>query len=167
MWWLTLLEQVVHDLRDLQVCLKLLPPPDSLEVLRQLKKGKNRAHWLLSVADLRSYWCRVWWCTPFNPSSWEAEAGEFLSSRTVWSTEWVPGQPGLHREILSRKKIPPPPTTTKNKNKQKKKLLVLEIKDKIASLGPYLFNRYPPKDSKEPTMSKIQPLLTWLLCANK
>jgi hypothetical protein len=48
----------------------------------------------------------------FNPSTREAEAGGFLSSRPAWSTEWVPGQPGLHRETLSRKK-------TKNK-KQKK-----------------------------------------------
>jgi hypothetical protein len=39
----------------------------------------------------------------FNPSTWEAEAGGFLSSRPAWSTEWVPGQPGLHRETLSRK----------------------------------------------------------------
>jgi hypothetical protein len=23
----------------------------------------------------------------FNPNTWEAEAGEFLSSRTVWSTD--------------------------------------------------------------------------------
>jgi hypothetical protein len=39
----------------------------------------------------------------FNPSIWEAEAGGFLSSRPAWSTEWVPGQPGLYRETLSRK----------------------------------------------------------------
>jgi hypothetical protein len=39
----------------------------------------------------------------FNPSTWEAEAGGFLSSRPAWSTEQVPGQPGLHRETLSRK----------------------------------------------------------------
>jgi hypothetical protein len=26
----------------------------------------------------------------FNPSTWEAEAGGFLSSRPAWSTEWVP-----------------------------------------------------------------------------
>jgi hypothetical protein len=38
----------------------------------------------------------------FNPSTREAEAGGFLSSRPPWSTEWVPGQPGLHRETLSR-----------------------------------------------------------------
>ena len=39
----------------------------------------------------------------FNPSTREAEADGFLSSRPAWSTEWVPGQPGLHRETLSRK----------------------------------------------------------------
>jgi hypothetical protein len=48
----------------------------------------------------------------FNPSTWEAEAGGFLSSRPAWSTEWVPGQPGLHRETLFRK--------NKNKNKTTK-----------------------------------------------
>ena len=39
----------------------------------------------------------------FNPSTWEAEACRFLSSRPAWSTEWVPGQPGLQRETLSWK----------------------------------------------------------------
>ena len=39
----------------------------------------------------------------FNPSTWEAETGRFLSLRSAWSTECVPGQPGLHRETLSRK----------------------------------------------------------------
>jgi hypothetical protein len=52
----------------------------------------------------------------FNPSTWEAEAGRFLSSRPAWSTEWVPGQPGLYRETLSQKK-------TKQTNKQKKSWL--------------------------------------------
>jgi hypothetical protein len=45
----------------------------------------------------------------FNPSTWEAEAGKFLSLRPAWSTKWVPGQPGLHRETLS------PKNKTKNK----------------------------------------------------
>jgi hypothetical protein len=36
------------------------------------------------------------------PSTWEAEAGGFLSLSPAWSTEWVPGQPGLHRETLFR-----------------------------------------------------------------
>jgi hypothetical protein len=39
----------------------------------------------------------------FNPSTREAEAGRFLSSRPAWCTKWVPGQPGQHRETLSRK----------------------------------------------------------------
>ena len=33
----------------------------------------------------------------------EAEAGRSLSLMPAWSTEQVPGQPGLHREILSQK----------------------------------------------------------------
>jgi hypothetical protein len=48
----------------------------------------------------------------FNPSTQEAEAGGFLSS--AWSTEYVPGQPGLHRETLPRK------TQKKKKPKQNK-----------------------------------------------
>jgi hypothetical protein len=27
----------------------------------------------------------------FNPSTWKAEAGGFLSLRSSWPTEWVPG----------------------------------------------------------------------------
>jgi hypothetical protein len=51
----------------------------------------------------------------FNLSTWEAEAGEFLSLRPVWSTEWVPGQPGLTQRnpVLEKK------TKTKTKNKTK------------------------------------------------
>jgi hypothetical protein len=48
----------------------------------------------------------------FNPSTQEAEAGGFLSSRPAWSTKWVPGQPGLYRETLSWKTKT---TTTKKK----------------------------------------------------
>jgi hypothetical protein len=40
----------------------------------------------------------------FNPSTWEAEASGFLSSRPAWSTKRVPGQPELYRETLSQKK---------------------------------------------------------------
>jgi hypothetical protein len=39
----------------------------------------------------------------FNPSTGEAEAGGFLSSRPACSTKWVPGQPGLYRETPSQK----------------------------------------------------------------
>jgi hypothetical protein len=51
----------------------------------------------------------------FNLSTWEAEAGGFLSLRPTWSTKGVPGQPGLYRETLSRK------TKNKQKNKKQKK----------------------------------------------
>ena len=39
----------------------------------------------------------------FNPSTWETEAGRFMSLRPAWPTKWVPGQPGLPRETLSKK----------------------------------------------------------------
>jgi hypothetical protein len=56
----------------------------------------------------------------FNPSTREAEAGGFLSSRPAWSTKWVPGQPGLYRETLSRK-------NQKKKKKKKKKKLKYQV----------------------------------------
>ena len=40
----------------------------------------------------------------FNPSTQEAEAGGFLSSRPAWSTKFVPGQPELYRETMSQRK---------------------------------------------------------------
>jgi hypothetical protein len=39
----------------------------------------------------------------FNPSTWEAEAGRFLSLMPTWSIEQVPGQPELHRDCVSKK----------------------------------------------------------------
>ena len=41
----------------------------------------------------------------FNPSTWEAERGESLSSRPAWSTKWVLGQaPKLQRNPVSKTK---------------------------------------------------------------
>ena len=40
----------------------------------------------------------------FNLSTRETEAGGSLSLRPAWSTEQFPGQPGLHREMLSQTK---------------------------------------------------------------
>jgi hypothetical protein len=54
-----------------------------------------------------------------NPSTWEAEAGGFLSSRPAWSTERVSGQPGLYRETLS-----PCLEKQKKQNKKKKGLFI-------------------------------------------
>jgi hypothetical protein len=56
----------------------------------------------------------------FNPSTQEAEAGRFLSSRPAWSTQWVPRQPGLHRETLSQNKQKTNKQANKKKRKQKK-----------------------------------------------
>jgi hypothetical protein len=71
----------------------------------------------------------------FNPSTREAEVGKFLSSRPAWTTEWVPGQPGLHRETPSQK-------NKRNKKKKKKKkdqrmdvLFFLRIRNKIPMEG--------------------------------
>jgi hypothetical protein len=51
-----------------------------------------------------------------NPSTREAEASRsLLSLRPAWSTELVPGEPGLHRETLSQKK------KKKKKRKEKRK----------------------------------------------
>jgi hypothetical protein len=59
----------------------------------------------------------------FNPSTWEAEAGRFLSSSPAWSTKLVPGQPGLHRETLSQKNK----NSKQNKtNKQKECGMILK-----------------------------------------
>jgi hypothetical protein len=44
------------------------------------------------------------------------EIGKSLSLRPAWSTKWVPGQPGLHRQALSSNT-----KTEKNKKKQKTK----------------------------------------------
>jgi hypothetical protein len=59
-----------------------------------------------------------------------------VSSKPAWSTERVPGQPGLHRETLSRKnqktkkpkKKKKKPTHTKNKNKKQPIKQIDEIK---------------------------------------
>jgi hypothetical protein len=57
----------------------------------------------------------------FDPSTREAEAGGSLSSRPAWSTEWVPGQPGLHRETLSWKKKRKEKKRKVKKRKEKKR----------------------------------------------
>jgi hypothetical protein len=64
----------------------------------------------------------------FNPSTREAEAGGFLSSRPAWSTEWVPGQPGLYRETLSRK------------TKKKKSLYPFDLLTYLLEMTKYMKN---------------------------
>jgi len=70
----------------------------------------------------------------FNPSTQEAEAGRFLSSRPAWPTKWVPGQPGLYRETLYRK------TKKKKKKKKEKKMLSKEyslVSENVIFCCPY------------------------------
>jgi hypothetical protein len=71
--------------------------------------GTERAQHVFILAEL-CFHCQGifgWRFTATNTDvklcSWEAEAGEFLSSMPARSTERVPGQPGLYRETLSRK----------------------------------------------------------------
>ena len=78
-------------------------------------------HWIISA-------CPAAVVHAFNPSTWEAEAGRFLSSRPAWSTECAPGQPGLYRETLSPKKNKnqkikqkPKQTNKQTKQQQQKK----------------------------------------------
>ena len=50
---------------------------------------------------LKTSQCQALVAHAFNPSTQKTEAVRSLSSRPTWSTEQVPGQSGLHREILS------------------------------------------------------------------
>jgi hypothetical protein len=68
----------------------------------------------------------------FNPSTQE-EAGRFLSSRPAWSTVWVPGQPGLYRETLSRKRKEKKRKEKKRKEKKRKEKKRKEKKRKEKS----------------------------------
>ena len=73
-------------------------------------------------------------CDMINPSTREAEAGGFLSLRLAWSTEWVPGQPELHREALSWK------TKTNKRTKHLKKFKKKKIS--LTKIWPFPFSLY-------------------------
>jgi hypothetical protein len=70
---------------------------------------------------LKSSWQPGVMAHTFNSSTWEAETDEFLSSRSAWSIERVPGQSGLYRETLSRGKKQKNKKHQKNKTKTKTK----------------------------------------------
>jgi major histocompatibility complex class I len=55
--------------------------------MKVLERGKGRRDGIIIISrDKGKYsWAVVEHA--FNPSTWEAEAGEFLSSRPVWSTK--------------------------------------------------------------------------------
>ena len=68
---------------------------------------------LETVVPLQSIGIQAWHlaCSrasdhPFNPSTREAEASRIsVSSRPAWSAEWITGQPGPHRNPVSKTKI--------------------------------------------------------------
>ena len=80
----------------------------------------------------------------FNPSTWEAEAGGFLSSRPAWSTKWVSGQPGLYRETLWKTK----PKTNKQDCKMPRNLPSLADPDSSVLTWTY---RYTQVVLREPS----------------
>jgi hypothetical protein len=50
----------------------------------------------------------------FDPRAWEAEAGKSVSSRSAWSTEHIPGQPGLLKNNNNNKSKQTNKQTNKN-----------------------------------------------------
>jgi hypothetical protein len=57
----------------------------------------------------------------FNPSTWEAEAGRFLSSRPVWSTsEFQDSQGYTEKPCLEKQNKTKQNKTEQNKTKQNK-----------------------------------------------
>jgi hypothetical protein len=95
--------------------LSLLPHPLCVCICLSFCKVARKFYSKQSV-QVRKYTISGMVAHAFNPSTWEAEAGGFLSSRPTWFTKWVPGQPGIHRETLSRKTKN---QTKPNKTKQK------------------------------------------------
>jgi hypothetical protein len=80
-------------------------------------RGMDTEMWYIYIVEYYSaikndyYWAVV--AQTFNPSTWDEEAGGFPSLRPPWLTEWVPGQPELNRDLVSKQK-------KKNKKKPKK-----------------------------------------------
>jgi hypothetical protein len=71
----------------------------------------------------------------FNPSTWEAETGGFVSSRPAWSTEWVQSETkAIQRNPVSKK-------TTKTKTKTKKQEVYLLWKEKVLPYYLIITNR--------------------------
>ena len=123
----------------------------------------NLSTWTVEVeaSEVQGCWAVV--AHTFNPRTWKAEAGRFLSLRPAWSIEWAPGQPGLHRETPSQK----------NKKKKKKKeeeekeeeevqgYLWLQSKF-VANLG-YL--RWVSKKKQSLGFATVAPLSVFSVCS--
>lgn len=92
----------------------------------------------------------------FKPSTPEAQVGRALSSRQTWSTYWVSGLPGLHRETQSQKT-----KTNKQQVSHLKRRITNEETDIVINILPakeiqarWLYNRIL-WDSKEPKRDRV------------
>jgi hypothetical protein len=107
-----------------------------------------RQYLTLALKPVMSYRVSVMVVHSFIPSIQEQRQAD-LYSRPAWSTEWVPRQPGLHRETLSCK------TTTKQKQNRKEKEW-LDIRTynilclrKLTNLSWRLVRKYKGRLSKQ------------------
>ena len=91
----------VEDAR-LQGALRSLGRLESTVCLYPSCAGRGSDTWKMNRQKTNKQKRRAVVAHAFNPSTWEAEAGGSLSSRPAWSAKWVPRQPGLHRETLSK-----------------------------------------------------------------
>jgi hypothetical protein len=69
----------------------------------------------------------------FNPSTREAEAGRFLSSRPAWSTKFQDSQSYTEKPCLEKQKTNNKQTNKQTKTKQNKKK-----KNKTDMMSPFL-----------------------------
>jgi hypothetical protein len=128
------------DESSLQLCIALLSPKfwDQAIFLPNFPSIWDYRHILQHLAYSTLDWNKnsLSWAVvahSFNPSTREAKTGESLSSRPAWSTEWVPGQPRLHREALSLK------NKQTNKQASKNSLIVVDIVSQFLHCLPDLY----------------------------
>jgi hypothetical protein len=70
----------------------------SIEAIRRLLKGST-------VKFKKGEVCRAVVGRAFNPSTWEAKVGGFLSSRPAWSTKFQDSQGYTEKPYLENQKI--------------------------------------------------------------
>ena len=81
-------------------------------VMGHSRAARGKTYWCMSeIAALTHLLCGGLWCAvhPIHHS---------LSLSSAWSTQWVPGRPGLHRETSTQRK------TSGNKQQQQQKPLM-------------------------------------------